>query len=140
MEPAGTTGICARADFLATTSRTHPDRLTHPLIRRNGTLVASHLGRGAGVCRRADHPTETGPWTGRHSAVSSTSRCTNEDLYVFQKFMRLVIGTNKLDSSARYGHMNGIQALRRVQGTHRWTVTFEDILSAQTHCCSSAPT
>ncbi|MBI5776020.1 MAG: molybdopterin-dependent oxidoreductase, partial [Nitrospirae bacterium] len=59
------------------------------------------------------------------------SRCTNEDLYVFQKFMRLSIGTNKLDSSARYGHINGVRALRRVQGTHRWTVTFEDIVDAE---------
>ena len=59
-----------------------------------------------------------------------SSRCTNEDLYLFQKFMRLVIGTNNLDSSARYGHVNGVQAMRRVQGTHRWTVTFEDIVNA----------
>ena len=44
--------------------------------------------------------------------------------------MRVVIGTNNLDSSARYGHMNGVQAMRRVQGTHRWTVTFEDIVEA----------
>src|SRR5262249_32812137 len=35
-----------------------------------------------------------------------------------------------LDSSARYGHVNGVHALRRVQGTHRWTVTLEDILDA----------
>jgi formate dehydrogenase alpha subunit len=59
-----------------------------------------------------------------------SSRCTNEDLYLFQKFMRLVIGTNNLDSSARYGHINAVQAMRQVQGTHRWTVTFEDIVDA----------
>src|SRR5690606_7745160 len=28
------------------------------------------------------------------------------------------------------GHLNGIQALRRVQGTHRWTIAFEDIVAA----------
>ena len=44
--------------------------------------------------------------------------------------MRLTIGTNNLDSSARYGHVNGVQAMRLVQGTHRWTVTFEDIVQA----------
>ncbi|HEY6261421.1 MAG TPA: molybdopterin-dependent oxidoreductase, partial [Nitrospiraceae bacterium] len=49
---------------------------------------------------------------------------------LFQKFMRLTIGTNNLDSSARYGHVNGVQAMRRVQGTHRWTVSFEDITEA----------
>src|SRR4029079_8176651 len=59
-----------------------------------------------------------------------SSRCTNEELFVFQKFMRLVIGTNNLDSSARYGQVNAVQAMRRVQGTHRWTVTFDDIVEA----------
>jgi formate dehydrogenase alpha subunit len=44
--------------------------------------------------------------------------------------MRLTIGTNNLDSSARYGHVNGVQAMQLVQGTHRWTVTFEDITQA----------
>ena len=33
-------------------------------------------------------------------------------------------------SSARYGQMNSVQAMRRVQGTHRWTVTFEDLGAA----------
>ncbi len=61
-----------------------------------------------------------------------TARCTNEDLYVFQKFMRLAIGSNHLDSSARYGHVNAVEALRRVQGTNRWTVSYEDILEADT--------
>jgi predicted molibdopterin-dependent oxidoreductase YjgC len=59
-----------------------------------------------------------------------SGRCTNEELYLFQKFMRLTIGTNNLDSSARYGHVNGVQAMRSIQGTHRWTVTFEDIVQA----------
>jgi formate dehydrogenase alpha subunit len=57
-------------------------------------------------------------------------RCTNEDVYAFQKFMRGVIGTNHIDSSVRYGHLNGVRALQRVQGTHQWTVSFEDILAA----------
>jgi predicted molibdopterin-dependent oxidoreductase YjgC len=46
--------------------------------------------------------------------------------------MRLAIGTNKIDSSARYGQINAVQALRRVQGRHRWTVGFEDIVAADT--------
>jgi formate dehydrogenase alpha subunit len=44
--------------------------------------------------------------------------------------MRLAIGTNHIDSGARHGHITGIQALRRVQGTHRWTFTFDDIAAA----------
>ncbi|MEN8262829.1 MAG: molybdopterin-dependent oxidoreductase [Nitrospirota bacterium] len=31
-------------------------------------------------------------------------RCTNEDNYVFQKFMRKIVGTNNIDSSAAFGY------------------------------------
>src|SRR3989304_5710860 len=44
--------------------------------------------------------------------------------------MRVTIGTNSIDSSARYGVLNGLQAMRRVLGTHRWTVSFDDIVAA----------
>ncbi len=33
----------------------------------------------------------------------ASARCTNEDNYVFQKFMRATIGTNNIDSAARMG-------------------------------------
>src|SRR6478752_3812122 len=42
-----------------------------------------------------------------------TARCTNEELYLFQKLMRVAIGTNQLDSSARYGHINFVRAAQR---------------------------
>jgi formate dehydrogenase alpha subunit len=120
--------LCARGFFGFHATR-RPDRLTKPLIRRNGILVEAtwvealeHAARQIMRLKQA------------HGAQAfgglMSGRCTNEDLYLFQKFMRLVIGTNNLDSSARYGHVNAVQAMRRVQGTHRWTVTFEDIVEA----------
>lgn len=120
--------LCARGYFGYHAS-VHPERLRHPLIRRNGELVQATWEEAL------EHVAETciglklayGP---QAFAGLIASRCTNEDLYVFQKFMRLVIGSNKIDSSARYGQINGVRALRRVQGTHRWTVTFEDIVEA----------
>ncbi|MBP8155120.1 MAG: molybdopterin-dependent oxidoreductase, partial [Nitrospira sp.] len=120
--------LCARG-FFGFHASSDADRLTHPLIRREGKLVEAtwedaleYVAEQALRLKLA------------HSADAFggliTSRCTNEDLYVFQKFMRQVIGTNRIDSSARYGHLNGVQALRRVQGTHRWTIAFEDIVAA----------
>jgi formate dehydrogenase alpha subunit len=121
--------LCARG-FFGYHVTTHPDRLTQPLIRREGRLVAvtweealEFVAEQISRLKLAHGPNAIG------GLISS--RCTNEDLYVFQKFMRTVIGTNRLDSGARYGHVTGIHMLRRIQGTHRWTVTFEDILSAQ---------
>ncbi|MBA5871668.1 MAG: NADH-quinone oxidoreductase subunit NuoG [Nitrospira sp. CR2.1] len=120
--------LCARG-FFGFHASSHADRLTHPLIRRDGTLVETtweealeFVAAQALRLKLAHGPDAFGGLI--------ASRCTNEDLYVFQKFMRQVIGTNRIDSSARYGHLSGINALRRVQGTHRWTIAFEDIVAA----------
>jgi len=120
--------LCARGFFgFHATSR--PDRLTKPLVRRNGVLeettwvdALEYAAEQIARLKAAHGPDAFG------GLISS--RCTNEDLYLFQKFMRVVIGTNNVDSSARYGHINAVRAMRRVQGTHRWTVTFDDIAAA----------
>ncbi|MGH7231363.1 MAG: NADH-quinone oxidoreductase subunit NuoG [Nitrospiraceae bacterium] len=121
--------LCPRGFFGYHVS-THPDRLTHPLIRRHGELVQATweeaLEYVAETCIQLK--LKHGP---QAFAGLIGSRCTNEDLYVFQKFMRLVIGSHKLDSSARYGQINAVRALRRVQGTHRWSVSFDDIVAAK---------
>ncbi|HEV8540623.1 MAG TPA: NADH-quinone oxidoreductase subunit NuoG [Nitrospiraceae bacterium] len=120
--------LCPRG-FFGYHVTTHPDRLKQPLVRRDGRLVpttwedALEYVANASIRLKMKHGAET-------FAGLIGSRCTNEDIYMFQKFMRLAIGTNRIDSSARYGHINGVQALRRVQGTHRWTITFEDIVAA----------
>jgi formate dehydrogenase alpha subunit len=60
-----------------------------------------------------------------------TARCTNEELYLFQKLMRSVIRTNQLDSSARYGHMNFVHAVRRTLGIGRSPNDWEDLTKAK---------
>ncbi len=60
-----------------------------------------------------------------------TARCTNEELYLFQKLMRVVLGTNKLDSSARYGHLNFVHASRQALGIGRMPNDWEDITKAK---------
>lgn len=120
--------LCARG-FFGFHAAAHPQRLTKPLIRKAGRLVETtweealrHTASELSRLTAAHGPDAIGGL--------ASSRCTNEELYLFQKFMRVAIGTNNLDSSARYGQINGLQALRRVQGSHRWTVAFEDIAQA----------
>ena len=60
-----------------------------------------------------------------------TARCTNEELYLFQKLMRSVFGTNHLDSSARYGHMNFVRASRHAVGLGRTPNDWEDLTKAK---------
>ncbi len=120
--------LCARG-FFGFHAGSHPERLTHPLIRRGGVLVQATWEEALEFIAE-----EAGRIKAAHGGQSFggliSGRCTNEELYLFQKFMRVTIGTNSIDGSARYGHLNGVHALRRVQGTHRWTVSFDDIVAA----------
>ncbi|HSA84905.1 MAG TPA: NADH-quinone oxidoreductase subunit NuoG, partial [Nitrospira sp.] len=120
--------LCARG-FFGFHAAGDPHRLTHPLIRRDGALVRATweeaLEYVAG--RVGEIKTAHG---GQSFGGLISGRCTNEELYLFQKFLRVAVGTNNIDSSARYGHVNGLHAMQLVQGTHRWTVTFDDILDA----------
>ncbi|MDP1947674.1 MAG: molybdopterin-dependent oxidoreductase, partial [Nitrospirota bacterium] len=120
--------LCARG-FFGFHATSHPSRITQPLIRRNGSLVEATWEEALEYVAEQTKRIKLAHGAQAFGGLIS-GRCTNEELYLFQKFMRVTIGTNNLDSSARYGHINGTQALRRVQGTHRWTVTFEDIVQA----------
>jgi len=76
------------------------ERLKKPLIRRNGKLEEATWDEALKVvAEKFDHiKKEHGP-----DAIGglTSARCTNEDNYLFQKFMRAVIGTNNVDHCAR---------------------------------------
>ncbi|HMU55515.1 MAG TPA: NADH-quinone oxidoreductase subunit NuoG [Nitrospira sp.] len=120
--------LCARG-FFGFHAAANPERLTRPLIRQNGVLVEATW--EAALQLTAQRLLETKAQSGPQAVGGLISgRLTNEELYLFQKFMRLAVGTNNVDSSARYGHLNAVRAMQRVQGTHRWTIAFEDIVHA----------
>ena len=78
----------------------HPERLTTPLIRKDGEL------REAGWDEAYDFIAgKFGSIKENYGADSlagfSSARCTNEENYLFQKFMRAAIGTNNVDHCAR---------------------------------------
>ena len=75
------------------------------------------------VDRLADIKAKHGP---QAIAGLITARCTNEELYLFQKLMRAAFGTNQLDSSARYGHLNFVRALPCAVGIGRTLNDWED--------------
>ncbi len=54
-----------------------------------------------------------------------SGRCTNEEVYLFQKLMRAALGSNHIDTAARYGHMNSVLAMRRAFGVGRTTTSFK---------------
>lgn len=91
--------LCVKGRFGFEFINNH-DRLTKPLIRRdNGFAEVSWEEAFDYVADRLrDIVSEHGP----DSVAGLTSaKCTNEDNYVFQKFMRAVVGTNNVDHCAR---------------------------------------
>lgn len=77
-----------------------PLRLTSPLVRRNGVLEPASWDEALDLVAR--RLTETKQKQGPDSiAALSSARCTNEENYIMQKFMRAVIGTNSVDHCAR---------------------------------------
>ncbi|NKB82108.1 MAG: NADH-quinone oxidoreductase subunit NuoG [Nitrospirales bacterium] len=121
--------LCARG-FFGYHASVHPDRIMHPLIKQqDGRFAQATWEEALELVAEKFQGIKTA-FGGNAFGGLVTSRCTNEELYLFQKFMRGVLGSNRVDSSARFGHVNGTLPLLSVQGTHRWTATFEDIVDA----------
>jgi formate dehydrogenase major subunit len=57
----------------------------------------------------------------------SSSRCTNEENYLMQKFMRAVVGTNNIDGCARVCHSPTALGMQRTFGTGAATNSIEDL-------------
>lgn len=78
----------------------HPDRLATPLIRKNGELQPASWEEALDLVanRLKEIKEKYGPQT---IGGWCSARITNEENYLFQKFMRAVIGSNHVDHCAR---------------------------------------
>jgi formate dehydrogenase alpha subunit len=122
-------GICVRGRF-GFQYIDSKARLQQPLMRKDGQLIETPWLET--IHSVVDRLSEIKPKHGPQAIAGLiTARCSNEELYLFQKFMRGAIGTNQLDSSARYGHVNFVQAVRRALGIGRMTNDWEDITRAK---------
>ena len=77
-----------------------PDRLTTPLIRKNDKLEPASWDEALSLVAARFSEIKRSHGSDSIAALSS-ARCTNEENYVMQKFMRAVIGTNSVDHCAR---------------------------------------
>ncbi len=78
----------------------HPDRLTQPLIRRNGGLKAATWDEAVGLVTERLERIKSG-YGPDSIGVLSSAKCTNEENYLLQKFTRAVLRTNNIDHCAR---------------------------------------
>jgi len=73
----------------------HPERLTTPLIKRDGKLSEATWEEALVAAAKLANYNQD------EVAVVSSAKCTNEDNYVAQKLGRAVLGTNNIDHCAR---------------------------------------
>ena len=121
-------GLCVRGRF-GFQYIDSKERLGAPLVRTDEGLVPTSWFEAMDVVtkRLTAIKAQHGP-----DAIAGliTARCTNEELYLFQKLLRAAIGTNQVDSSARYGHLNFTRALQYAAGIGRMMNGYEQITKA----------
>jgi len=81
---------------LATTLTGSPNRLTAPLVRKNGELVESNWAEALKLVAEKFAAIKEAAGANALGGIAG-ARLSNEDLYVFQKFFREVIGTHNID-------------------------------------------
>ncbi len=87
---------CVKGRFGITEFVHHPERLTTPLVKRDGKFIEATWAEALDIVA-----SKLANYNKDEVAVISSAKCTNEDNYVAQKFTRAVLGTNNLDHCAR---------------------------------------
>ncbi|MFN8243023.1 MAG: formate dehydrogenase subunit alpha [Ferruginibacter sp.] len=104
----------------------HPDRLRTPLIRKNGVLVEASWDEAYDFIAEKLNHIKAAHGADAIAGISS-ARCTNEENYLMQKFIRAVIGTNNIDSCARVCHSPTAIGMQRTFGTGAATNSIIDM-------------
>lgn len=102
-----------------------PERLTKPLIRKNGELVETTWDEALTLI--AEKFTELRQKYGPDSLAGyASAKCTNEDNYIFQKFIRTAFGTNNIDYCTRLCHASTVTAMLKSIGDGAGSNSIED--------------
>jgi len=107
------------------------DRVTTPLLREQGhwrestwrEAVHHAAGRLRAIIARYGQDAV---------GVLASARATNEEAYLTQKFVRVVLGTNNVDCCARVCHAPSAAGLKSMLGNGAATNSFDDIEQAST--------
>ncbi len=117
----------------------HPHRLTRPLIRREDAPPKGlnvdpenwqEFFREASWDEALDAAADGLKGRGREVAGFGSAKCTNEEAYLFQKFIREGFGHNNVDHCTRLCHASSVAALIENVGSGAVTATFNEIENA----------
>ncbi len=115
---------CVKGRFAYGYTR-HPDRQLHPMVRDSIDEPWRRVAWPEAIARVGDgfRAIQLRHGIGAIGAISS-SRCTNEEVYVVQRMVRAAFGNNNIDTCARVCHSPTGYGLNQAFGTSAGTQDF----------------
>ena len=107
---------------------THPDRVLNPLVREDPSDEWREVSWPEAIDFAASRLKRIQREHGRASIGGiSSSRCTNEEVFVVQKMVRAAFGNNNIDTCARVCHSPTGYGLKQTLGTSAGTQDFKSV-------------
>lgn len=104
---------------------THKKRLTHPLIKKNGKFEKASWDEALDLI--ASKFNEIKSKHGNKSLAGySSAKCSNEENYILQKFIRLAFGNNNIDYCTRLCHASTVTAMLQQFGDGAGSNSIQD--------------
>ena len=104
----------------------HVDRLQKPMIKKSGTFTESSWEEALGLVATKLQEVK-GKYGAQAIAGITSSRATNEENYLFQKWMRACIGTSHLDNGARLASGPVLYGMLASTGSPAMTHSMDDV-------------
>ncbi|MEB3367279.1 formate dehydrogenase subunit alpha [Saccharopolyspora mangrovi] len=110
---------------------THPDRQLKPMVRERITDEWRETDWDTAISHIAEKFRDIQARHGTHTIGGITSsRCTNEEVYVVQKMVRAAFGNNNVDTCARVCHSPTGYGLKQTFGTSAGTQDFRSVAAS----------
>ncbi len=103
-----------------------PDRLTKPLIKKDGRFVEATWDEAYDLIAE-----RFGSYKPDEMACLSSARTSNEENYLMQKFARVALKTPHVDHCARLCHSSTVAGLAAVFGSGAMTNSIRDIVESK---------
>ncbi len=103
----------------------HKKRLTHPLIKKNGKFVKSSWNEALDLIASKFNEIKL-KYGSESLAAYSSAKCSNEENYLLQKFVRLAFGNNNIDYCTRLCHASTVTAMLKQFGDGAGSNSIQD--------------
>ena len=107
----------------------HPERLQKPLVKKSGGFAEASWEEALGVVATGLQEIKKKYGAESIGGISS-SRATNEENFLFQKWMRVCIGTNHIDNGARLSNGSSLYGMMASAGCGAMTHAMDEVTKA----------